>query len=206
MMDKIGRAYERYLQAPRGEKGKVLSELARKLRVSESKLRRIFRERYGKRRRVRKSPTSYSRDDILYAIHYSRKNQVSLLYACSYLVNTRKVVRKSYEEVKDPVRAFYLSVVRFIRSSDSHVPKGRKVSKTDLKRALLSTDMDEREKFLIAMAIDGILTNSSPLKDEDREVLVSLLRRGYLSLRRGKYFITPKLKYGILGDGVLEGS
>lgn len=204
-MDKIRKAYERYIQTPRGKKGEVLSELAKKLHVSESKLRRIFRERYGRRRRVRKSPTSYSRDDILYAIHYSRKKGVSLLYACSYLVNTRKVVRKSYEEVKDPVRAFYLSVVRFVRSSNSNVPKGRKVSKGELKRALLALDMSESEKLLITMAIDGLLTNSIPLKEKDRKVLTSLLRRGYLSLRRGRYYITPRLKYEILGDGILEG-
>ncbi len=204
-MDRIRRAYEKYINAPRGEKGRVLSELAAKLRMSESKLRRIFRERFGKRRRVRRSPTSYSRDDILYAIHYSRSKGVSLLYACNYLVNTRKVVRRSYEEVKDPARAFYLAVVRFIRSSNSSVPKGRKVGKSELKKALLASDMDASEKFLIAMAIDGLLTTSSPLKDGHRAVLTSLLRRGYLSLRRGKYFVTPKLRYEILGDGILEG-
>ena len=201
-MDRIRRAYEKYLKTPRGEKGRVLSELARKLRMSESKLRRIFRERYGKRRRVRKSPTSYSRDDILYAIHFSRKKGVSLLYACSHLVRSRKVVRRSYEEVKDPVRAFYLAVIRFIRSSNSNVPKGKKVGKTALKRALLGSDMSESEKFLITMAMDGLLTTSSPLSGEQEKVLISLLKRGYPSLRRGKYFITPKLKYEILGDGL----
>ncbi len=202
MMDRIRRAYERYLKAPRGEKGKVLSELAKKLRMSESKLRRIFRERYGKRRRVRRRPTSYSRDDILYAIHFSRKKGVSLLYACNYLVRSRKVVRKSYEEVKDPVRAFYLAVIRFIRSSNSNVPKGMKVGKSALKVALMGSDMSEAEKFLITMAMDGLLTTSSPLGDDQERVLVSLLKRGYLSLRRGKYFVTPKLKYEILGDGL----
>jgi len=176
--------------------------LAQKLKMSESKLRRIFRERFGSRRRFRKSPVRYSKDDILYAIHYARKRRISLLHACNYIVAERKVIRRSYEEVKNPARAFYLAVIRFIKASNSNVPQGKRIGKTDIKRALMRSDLSDTEKLLIAMTLDGLLTTSSDLNAHMERALKSLLKRNLLTLRGGRYFITPNLKYRLLGDGL----
>ncbi|NPB02806.1 MAG: AraC family transcriptional regulator [Thermotogae bacterium] len=202
---KLKRAYETYINTPRGSKGKVIKELAQKLGLSESQLRRAFRKIYGGRRRKR-SPNRYRKDDILYAIHYARVKRVSLLNACAYMIATKKVVRLSYEEVKDPVRAFYLAVMRFIKSSNSYAPKSKRPSRRMLKLALLKTSFDNTQKLLLTLAIDGLLTTHTPLSGDLLASLEKLLRENLLSLRRGRYFITPKLRYEILESNLFEGT
>ncbi len=205
-MERFLKAYEVYIRTPRGQKGKVLKELARKFGVSEAKLRRIFRSIRGETHRKFRSPLrNYRKDDILYAIHYSRTKGVSLLYACNYLVRTKKVLRLSYEEVKDPARAFYLSVVRFIKSSNSNLPKAKNFSKKRIKEMLLRSDnFTDVEKLIISLAVDGILDKDTVLNETQEKALNSLLKKGFLSLRKGKVYITAKLKYDVFGDEISQ--
>ena len=79
------------------------------------------KSRFGLQRR-NKNPHFYDIDDIIYAIHLMKKENKNLLMVCHKLVGTRRIINKNYHPVKDPVRAFYLAVRRFLASRNK---KGR---------------------------------------------------------------------------------
>ena len=70
-------------------------------------------------------------------------------------MGTRRITNKNYHPVKEPVRAFYLAVRRFLASRNSREKGKIRLSKTLLKRAVIISNFSEREKLALMIAIDA---------------------------------------------------
>ena len=118
---------------------------------------------------------------------------------CHKLVGTRRIINKNYHPVKDPVRAFYLAVRRFLASRNSREKGNIRLSKTLLKRAVIISNFSEREKLALMMAIEGKYKYSE-INVEMLQTVRDLISRGFIFRKNGYLSITPALKSYLLPD------
>jgi len=194
----ISKIYEDYISRRKGEKGKFLEEKSKELGISRYKLYKLLKSRFGLQRR-NKNPHFYDIEDILYAIHLMKKENKNLLMVCHKLVGTRRITNKNHHPVKDPVRAFYLAVRRFLASRNSREKGKIRLSKTLLKRAVIISNFSEREKLALMMAIEGKYRYSE-INGEMLQTVKDLISRGFIFRKNGYLSITPALKSYLLPD------
>lgn len=193
----LSEIYEEYISKKKGEKGKYLEKKAKELGIKKHKLLRLLRGHFGSIRRRGRSPYFYSLDDILYAIHKMKKDNLNLLLVCHKLVSEKNVARKNYHPVKDPVKSFYFAVRRSLKNANSHIEKTRKISKSVMKKAVLFSDLSDKEKLVIFMALEG-KCKFSELKGDLKETAKNLISRGFIIRRKGIITTTPAFKTYLL--------
>ncbi len=188
----LAKIYEDYISKRKGEKGRFLEEKAKELGISKYRLFRILKSKFGISKR-KKYPHFYDINDIFYAIHLMKKEKKNLLMVCHNLVSKKNIITKNHHPVKDPVRAFYLAVRRFLFSRNCK-EKGRlRLSKTILKKAVIISDFSEGEKLALIIAIDGNCKYSD-IKGEMVQTVKSLISRGFIVRKNGYVYATPALK------------
>jgi len=194
----IANIYEEYVSKKKGEKGRFLEEKAKEFGISKYRLFKLLKSKFGLQKR-NKNPHFYDINDILYAIHLMKKEKKNLLMVCHKLVMEKKVLRKNHHPVKDPVRAFYLAVRRFLLSRNSKEKGKIKLSKTILKKAVIISNFSEKEKLALIMAIDGKYRYSE-IRGEIMQAVKELMLKGFIIRRNGYLSITPALKSYLIPD------
>ncbi len=193
----LSKIYEEYVGKKKGEKGKYLEKKAKELGIKRHRLLRLLRSRFGSMRRRSRNPYFYSLDDILYAIHKMKRENLNLLFVCHKLVSEKNVVRKNYHPVKDPVKSFYFAVRRFLKNANSKVEKTGKISKGIIKKAILHSDLSDKDKLVLFMALEGKY-KFSELKGDLKEAARNLILKGFIIRKRGIITTTPALKTYLL--------
>ncbi len=196
----ISKIYEEYINKKKGEKGKYLQKVAKDMGISIRKLYILLKSHAGSLRGVkRRELRHYTKDDILYAIHYARKGKLNLMTVCGKLIIEKRVMRKSYYPAQNSVRAFYLAVRRYLKSSKNlGIETPKRITKDMIKKALLLSSFSDREKLLLIMAIDG-KTKLGELNEDLKDTAKKLMVEGYITRKNLFLVPTPKLKTYILG-------
>ncbi|MEO0139850.1 MAG: hypothetical protein ABIL16_01595 [candidate division WOR-3 bacterium] len=189
--------YEEYIGKKKGEKGEYLENKAKELGITKNRLLRLLRSRFGNIRKRIRNPYFYSLDDILYAIHKMRKEKINLLFVCHKLVSEKNVARKNYHPVKDPVKSFYFAVRRFLKNANSKLEKTGKISKGVMKKAIILSNLSDKEKLVLFMAVEGEY-KFSELKGDLKEAARKLISKGFIIRRKGIITTTPALKTYLL--------
>lgn len=189
----LRKIYEEYVSRKKGERGKYLEKKAKELGIKKHRLSGLLRAKFGNIRNRSTSPYFYSLDDILYAIHKMKKEKLNLLFVCHKLVLEKNVVRKNYHPVKDPVKSFYFAVRRFLKNANSNLEKTGKISKGVIKKAILHSDLSNKEKLVLFIAVEGKY-KFSDLKSGLKETAKNLISRGFIVRKKGIITITPALK------------